>query len=159
MFINRKLFPTSEAREDVLPFSLVWDALQRHQGTKRSLGEIKMSLCVLRHYFLQKKLSRKLMIFQRPSHNLRLTVSEDASQCMGSDAWYRGRGVSASKNVLAAQVQHVMGFGQWKGCSSSICVWEYFGRLSHRMASSSMGPRQCKGLSSTNQFTSAHFWV
>lgn len=73
MFINRKLSPSPPVREDALPFSLVWDTSQRHQGTKRIHGEIKMSLGVLRRYFLQKKLSRKLMIFQGLSptqHNM-----------------------------------------------------------------------------------------
>lgn len=55
MLINRKLFPSPQVRGDALPFSLVWDTSQRHQGTKRIHGEIKMSLGVLRRYFLQKK--------------------------------------------------------------------------------------------------------
>lgn len=44
MFINRKLFPSSQVREDVLPFSLVWDILQRHQGTKRIYRKSKCHL-------------------------------------------------------------------------------------------------------------------
>lgn len=55
MLINRKLFASPQVRGDALPFSLVWDTSQRHRGTKRIHGEIKMSLGVLRRYFQQKK--------------------------------------------------------------------------------------------------------
>lgn len=47
--------------------------MERHQGTKRIHGEIKMSFSVLRHYFLQKKLSRKLMTF-KVSHLVHVSV-------------------------------------------------------------------------------------
>ena len=45
MFINRKLFPSTQVREDVLPFSLVWDTLQRDtKAPKESTGKSKCHL-------------------------------------------------------------------------------------------------------------------
>lgn len=42
MFINRKLLPSSQVREDALPFSLVWDTLQRDtKAPKESTGKSK----------------------------------------------------------------------------------------------------------------------
>jgi len=110
MFINRKLFPYSQVKEDALPFSLVWDVSQRHQGTKRIHGEIKLSLGVLRRYFLQKKLSRTLMIFQDLLPNTCLAVSEDAPRRMASAACDKGWRISASRHVLPTQHNTGQGF-------------------------------------------------
>lgn len=108
MFINRKLFPSSQVKEDTLPFSLVWDTSQRHQGTKRIHREIKMSLGVLHCYLLQKKLSGKLMIFPGLSPNVSRCVG-GCSTVHGKCCLLQGLEEDASKHVLPTQ--HNVGQG------------------------------------------------